>query len=70
MEEDEEINGKLVLTTRLSARIVIQYQDYRQDTRTVNKYMDEFDRLANRSDLEEIEDQGISKFVHGLQVSI
>ena len=70
MEEDEEINGKLVLTTRLSARIVIQYQDYRQDTRTVNKYMDEFDRLANRSDLEEIEDQGISKFVHGLRVSI
>ena len=70
MEEDEEINGKLVLTTRLSARIVIQYQDYRQDTRTVNKYMDEFDRLANCSDLEEIEDQGISKFVHGLRVSI
>ena len=47
-----------------------QYQDYRQGTRTVNKYMDEFDRLANRSDLEEIEDQGISKFVHGLRVSI
>ena len=32
--------------------------------------MKEFDRLANRSDLEETEDQQISRFVHKLQVSI
>ena len=32
--------------------------------------MEEFDRLANRNDLEETEDQQISRFVHGLQVSI
>ena len=32
--------------------------------------MEEFDRLANRNDLEETKDQRISRFVHGLQVSI
>ena len=32
--------------------------------------MEEFDRLENRNDLEEIEDQRISRFVHGLRVSI
>ena len=47
-----------------------QYQDCRQGTQTVNKYMEEFDRLANRNDLEEIEDQRISRFVHWLRVSI
>ena len=47
-----------------------QYQDCRQGTRIVNEYMEEFDRLANRNDLEEIEDQRISRFLHGLQVSI
>ena len=34
-----------------------QYQDCRQGTQTVDEYMKEFDRLANRSDLEETEDQ-------------
>ena len=33
-----------------------QYQNCRQGTRTVNEYMEEFDRLANCNDLEEIED--------------
>ena len=47
-----------------------QYQDCRQGTRIVNEYMEKFDRLANRNDLEETEDQRISRFVHGLQVSI
>ena len=47
-----------------------QYQDCRQGTRTVNEYMEEFDRLANRNDLEETEDQRISRFIHGLWVSI
>ena len=47
-----------------------QYQDCRQGTQTVNEYMEEFDRLANRNDLEETKDQQISRFVHGLQVSI
>nr|XP_023923494.1 uncharacterized protein LOC112034904 [Quercus suber] len=47
-----------------------QYQDCRQGTRTVNEYMEEFDRLANHNDLEETEDQRISRFVHGLRVSI
>ena len=47
-----------------------QYQDCRQGTRTVNEYMEEFDKLANRNDLEETEDQRISRFVHGLRVSI
>ena len=47
-----------------------QNQDYRQGTRTVNEYMEEFDRLANRNDLEETKDQQISRFVHGLRVSI
>ena len=28
-----------------------QYQDCRQGTRTINEYMEEFDRLANRNDL-------------------
>ena len=32
--------------------------------------MEGFDRLANRSDLKEIEDQQISRFVHGLRVFI
>ena len=32
--------------------------------------MEEFDRLANHNDLEETEDQQISRFVHGLRVSI
>ena len=32
--------------------------------------MEDFDRLANRNDLEETKDQRISKFVHGLRVSI
>ena len=32
--------------------------------------MEEFDRLANHNDLEETEDQRISRFVHGLRVSI
>ena len=32
--------------------------------------MEEFDRLENHNDLEEIEDQRISRFVHGLRVSI
>ena len=32
--------------------------------------MEEFDRLANRNDLEETEDQWISRFEHGLWVSI
>ena len=47
-----------------------QYQDCRQGTRTVNEYMKEFDKLANRNDLEETKDQWISRFVHGLRVSI
>ena len=47
-----------------------QYQDCRQGTRTVNEYMEEFDRLVNHNDLEETEDQQISRFVHGLRVSI
>ena len=47
-----------------------QYQDYRQGTRTVNKYMEEFYRLVNCNDLEETKDQRISRFVHGLRVSI
>ena len=47
-----------------------QYQVCKQGTRTVNEYMEGFDRLANRNDLEEIEDQWISRFVHGLRVSI
>ena len=47
-----------------------QYQDYRQGTRKANEYMEEFDRLANRNDLEETEDQRISRFVHELRVSI
>ena len=47
-----------------------QYQDCKQGTRTVNKYMEEFDRLANCNDLEETKDQRISRFVHGLRVSI
>ena len=34
-----------------------QYQNCRQGTRTVNEYMEEFDRLANHNDLKEIEDQ-------------
>ena len=32
--------------------------------------MEEFDRLANRNDLEETEDQRISRFVQELRVSI
>ena len=32
--------------------------------------MEEFDRLVNHNDLEETEDQQISRFVHGLRVSI
>ena len=32
--------------------------------------MKEFDKLANCNDLEETEDQWISRFVHGLRVSI
>ena len=32
--------------------------------------MEEFDWLTNRNDLEKTEDQRISRFVHGLQVSI
>ena len=47
-----------------------QYQDCKQGTRTVNEYVEEFDRLANRNDLEETKDQRISRFVHGLRVSI
>ena len=47
-----------------------QYQDCRQGTWTVNKYMEEFGRLANCNDLEETEDQQISRFVHRLRVSI
>ena len=47
-----------------------QYLDCRQGTRIVNKYMEKFDRLANHNDLEETEDQRISRFVHGLWVSI
>ena len=42
-----------------------QYQNCRQGTRIVNEDMEEFDRLANRNDLEESEDQQISRFVHG-----
>ena len=40
-----------------------QYQDYRQGTQIVNEYMEEFDRLANCNDLEEIEDQQIKNFI-------
>ena len=58
------------LTPDYQQELFRQYQDYRQGTRTVNEYMKEFDRLANRNDLEETEDQRISKFVHGLRVSI
>ena len=47
-----------------------QYQDCRQNTWTVNDYMEDFDWLKNHNDLEETEDQQISRFVHGLQVSI
>ena len=47
-----------------------QYKDCKQGTRTVNEYMEEFDRLVNCNDLEETEDQRISRFVHGLRVSI
>ena len=47
-----------------------QYQDCRQGTRTVNEYMEEFERLANHNDLKETDDQRISRFVHGLRVSI
>ena len=47
-----------------------QYKDCKQGTRTVNEYMEEFDRLANCNNLEETEDQRISRFVHGFQVSI
>ena len=34
-----------------------QYQDCRQGIRIVNKYMEDFDRLANPNDLEETKDQ-------------
>ena len=47
-----------------------QYQDCKQGTRTVSKYMEEFDRLVNCNDLEETKDQRISRFVHGLRVSM
>ena len=47
-----------------------QYQDCKQGTQTVNEYMEEFDKLVNHNDLEETEDQWISKFVHGLRVPI
>ena len=47
-----------------------QYQDCRQNTWTVNDYMEDFDWLKNHNDLEETEDQQISRFVHGLRVSI
>ena len=47
-----------------------QYEDCRQGTRTINENMEGFDRLANRNNLEETEDQQISRFVHGLRVSI
>ena len=47
-----------------------QYKDCKQGTRTVNEYMEEFDRLVNCNDLEETEDQRRSRFVHGLRVSI
>ena len=40
-----------------------QYQDCRQGTQIVNEYMEEFDRLANCNDLEEIEDQQIKNFI-------
>ena len=70
MEENEKIHGKSVLTTRLPVELFKEYRDYKQGTRTVNKYMEEFDRLANSNDLEETEDQRISRFVHELRVSI
>ena len=48
-----------------------QYQDCSQRSiRTINEYMEEFDRLANCNDLEKTEDQHISRFVYGLRVSI
>ena len=47
-----------------------QYQDCRQGIQIVNKYMEEFDRLANPNDLEETKDQWISRFVHRLRFSI
>ena len=47
-----------------------QYQNCKQGIETVNKYMEELDRLENHNDLEETEDQRISRFVHGLRVVI
>ena len=47
-----------------------QYKDCKQGTQTINKYMEEFDKLANPDELEETEDQRIFRFVHGLRVSI
>ena len=42
----------------------------KQGTQTINKYIEGFDKLANCNDLEETEDQRISRFVQGLRVSI
>ena len=63
VEENEEINDRSVLTTKLLG-VFRQYKDCRQGTRIVNEYMEEFDKLVSRNDLEEIKDQQISKFVH------
>ena len=64
VEENEEINDRSVLTTKLLEGVFRQYKDCRQGTRIVNEYMEEFDKLVSRNDLEEIKDQQISKFVH------
>ena len=42
----------------------------KQGTQTINKYIEGFDKLANCNDLEETEDQRISRFVQRLRVSI
>ena len=66
MEKDKEANGLKVLTAKLPIGVVqtvlglqTEYPD-----------MKEFDQFANRNDLKETKDQLISRFEHGLRLSI
>uniref|UniRef100_A0A6N2MPZ8 Retrotransposon gag domain-containing protein n=1 Tax=Salix viminalis TaxID=40686 RepID=A0A6N2MPZ8_SALVM len=49
---------------------VQQYQDCRQGSRTVQAYVEEFNRLSSRNNLSETDAQQVARFVGGLRLNV
>ena len=70
MEEDEKANGKVNHVIGIPERVVQTVPRFQKGARIINDYMEGFDQLANRNDLEKTKVEQIARFVKKLWVSI